>query len=460
MKRLIPCLAFACLTLVSPSASGADSLEGTRRNFVVIFTDDQTYRAIGYNNPQVKTPNLDRLSKDGVVFSNAYVASPICTASRASILTGLFPQQHQSVALSRKGFVKHVVRQKKYKTLAQHLQMAGYTTGFCGKSHLGDPRRYGFQYGKENRDIYDKEAFAFAETFVRDRAKDKKPFLLWIAPKQPHVPLKAVRRWLDLYNDVQLKVDPNFRESPPEGSFFNQGLPGQSYYRDSKHTKNYKNRPAGPPRSKKVIRDFTLAYFATISHLDDQVGQLVAQLRQTGLHDKTVIVFLSDNGYFLGNHGLGNKITMHEESVRVPMFIHDPTSTTQGGKSTELVSSLDVFPTLLDLAGITPPKHAWGKSLVPVIKDPKHHLRDYVASECVGVGGKIGTGHRMIRTKRWKYILSGVGEEALFDEHADMYEMTNLAQHTAHEKVLKEMRSRLRSWMETVGDTHARPPGD
>lgn len=445
---------FAALLAVERFAGDATA----RPNFVVIFTDDQTYRAIGYNNPAIKTPHLDRLAGHGMIFNRAYVATPICVASRASILTGLFPQQHQSVGLDGHGFETNVVKKCKYRTIAHLLTEAGYVTGFCGKSHLGDPKRYGFTRGKRHHDIYDKESFSYAEEFVQARGADNKSFFLWVAPLQPHVPLLPAQKWLDLYEDTMFKVDGNWRASPPHESFFNQGLPGQHYYRDSNYTRNYKKLPAGPPRSEAVICDYMLAYYATISHLDHQVGRLGARLAVTGLDKKTVIVFLSDNGYHLGNHGLGNKITMHEESVRVPMFIVDPSA--QGGarRSNALVSSLDVMPTVLDMAGVERPGHLMGKSLMPLLRDPKATIRDHVASECIGVGGKLGQGHRMMRGNRFKYILSDTNVEALFDERADPLELVNLAGKQEHSTTLARMRNKMRRWMQKVGDTHHPPP--
>ncbi len=427
-------------------------------NIVVIFTDDQAFRAIGYNNPSVKTPALDQLARTGTIFNHAYVASPICLASRASILTGLFPQQHGSVGLGGSEFQRRVVQEKKQETIAHYLSRGGYTTGFCGKSHLGDPKKYGFQNGSESRGVYDLATFAFAERFVEQHAKDKQPFFLWVAPRQPHVPLMPEKKWLDLYTDGKFTLPPNFRNTPTNDSINNQGLPGQSYYRDSKYTRNYKNLSGGPPRSKEVIQDFLLAYYATISHLDHQVGALVAKLKQLDLSDNTAIIFLSDNGYHVGSHGLGNKITMHEESVRVPMFVHYPTLSKKRQQSEALVSSLDVVPTVLELAGIQRPAHLMGKSLLPLLRDPERPHRDYVASECIGVGGKIGQGHRMVRTSKWKYVLTGVNDEALFDQTKDIYELNNLASDPTYSNVLQKMRSHMRDWIKSTGDTHTSPP--
>jgi arylsulfatase A-like enzyme len=205
------------------------------------------------------------------------------------------------------------------------------------------------------------------------------------------------------------------------------------------------------------MRQFIHAYYATISQLDHRVGQIVDALKRHGLYNNTVIVFLSDNGYFLGNHGLGNKITMHEESVRVPMFIHGAPLKRRGVRSAALVSSLDVYPTVLALAGVDIPPKLPGRSLLPLLAGdaPQHH--QYIASECVGVGGRLGEGHRMVHNGDWKYILSVANEEALYDERADPYELKNLAGQAAVAPILQRLRAQLNVWMDAVGDTHARP---
>ena len=203
-----------------------------------------------------------------------------------------------------------------------------------------------------------------------------------------------------------------------------------------------------------------LAYYATISHLDHQVGELIAELKRLNLYENTVIVFLSDNGYHLGNHGLGNKITMHEESVRVPMFIVAPGRFAHGARCGALVSSLDVLPTLVELAGAEPPQALMGRSLVPLLADSKKSVRDHVVSECIGVGGKPGQGHRMVRSDTFKYVLTDTSEEWLFDETQDPYELTNLATRPEHRATLRQLRQHLRNWMSQTGDTHAPPPAE
>lgn len=456
-RTFLKALGATGLSLAAPFPSRAEA-GPTRPNFVVIFVDDLVYRAVGYNNPVVKTPNLDALAHDGIIFNYAYVASPICVASRASIMTGLFPQQHGSVALDATGFRQNVVERKRYRTFAQDLADAGYVTAYCGKSHLGSPLDYGFTTGAEHKAYDDQDTFAAAGEFLQAQRGKSDPFLLWVAPNQPHVPLLPAQEWLDLYRGAAIRVDPNFEEEPPDGSIYNQGRPGERYYRDSGYKRNYKDLPAGPPRSQEEMYHFIHAYYATISHLDHQIGVFIKHLKESGLYENTLIFFLADNGYHLGNHGLGNKITMHEESVRVPMFVHGSALTTRGVRANALVSTVDMYATLLDLAGIKPPDQLAGVSLKPVLEDPRAQVREYVASECVGVGGTVGQGHRMVRTLDWKYVLTDINEEALFDETVDHYEMRNVADSGMNRAVLQTLRKNMAEWMDRVGDQHKRPP--
>ena len=323
---------------------------------------------------------------------------------------------------------------------------------------MGPPRDYGFAEGEESRDPSDDEAFTFAGTFIEGRKGNEKPFFLWVAARQPHIPLQPPPEWLERYRDADIPIDPNFCESPPPGSVYNQGLPGERYYRDSEADNSIGNLSAGPPRTREQVREFTRAYYAVISRLDHQIGGLVEKIQNAGICENTVLIYLSDNGYLLGSHGLGNKITMHEESVRVPMLLHWAGLARKGVRIPALVSSVDVFPTLLDLADVPAPEGLPGLSLRPVLENPDASLRSYVASECVGVGGKQGMGHRMVRTARWKYILTDENEELLFDEQADPYEMENVAGREGNHEILVQLRGCMREWMARVGDTHRLPP--
>lgn len=450
-------LSFLLLGLTMLPAAETPSIRHAQNtpNFLIIFTDDQCYRSIGYNNEQVNTPNLDRLAGEGMVIENCYVASPICAASRASMMTGLYPQQHGVIALNNEPF--DAFRKGNYKAsqaLAHRLSEAGYHTALYGKSHLGDPKTYGFAEGRESRDPRDFDTFADAAKFIEKASKMEKPFLLWLAPRQPHVPLIPEQKWLDLYDEQTIKLDLNFREYPLKESINNQGKAGEHFYRDSKYTYNWRKLPAGPPRNQEVMKQFIKAYYATISHLDFQVGELVSKLDDLGLGENTLIIYLSDNGYHLGNHGLGNKITMHEESVRVPMWMRWKGTIKPGLISKALVSSLDVYPTLIDLAEAEMPGHVRNKSLKPLILDPDSEHMPAVYSECTGVGGKKGEGHRMARYNDWKLVLTDQDELKFFDLRKDAHELRGINSSGTEEEMLHQatLKNMLRRWMDSIGD--------
>ena len=271
------------------------------------------------------------------------------------------------------------------------------------------------------------------------------------------MPLIPDEKWLDLYDEKEIKLDANYRESPKRDSVYNQGKAGEHYYRDSKYTRNWRKLSAGPPRNEEVMKQFIKAYYATISHLDHQVGTLINRLDELGLGEDTLIIFLSDNGYHLGNHGLGNKITMHEESVKVPMWMRWKGNLDAGKKVDDLVSSLDVYPTLIDLAGVKGLEHDMGKSLAlgsgqGLLTEGDHRMA--IFSECTGVGGKAGEGHRMIRMQDWKLILTDQNEWHYFDLRKDPYEQRNLYGKggAADEVRWQTLQTPLHGWMKRIGD--------
>jgi arylsulfatase A-like enzyme len=422
-------------------------------NIIVIFTDDQTFRAIGYENPEVKTPQLDALSAGGVRFRNCYVASPICAASRAAMMTGRFPQQNGVVALDAQAFAPYRNDgDKSNQSLAKRLATAGYHTALFGKSHLGAPKTYGFETGAEVPGADDVETFRQTTAFIESQVGSEKPFFLWLAPRQPHVPLFPEKQWLDLYPAGSITLPENFRSAPTGASLNNQGTPAGRMFRDSDYRHNHGGLSAGPPRDEATMLAFTRIHHAVVSRLDDQVGRLAGLLRETGLMENTIVFFLSDNGYHLGSHGLGNKITMHEESVRVPCFAFGA-GVSRGKESRALVSSLDIYPTLLELAGAdAPPEPMMGKSLLPLLRETEAPHREVVFSECVGVKGKPGEGHRMARNHRWKLVLSDADEEFLFDQQTDPLELHNRIADPEQAAVLDSLRTALAGWMKEIGD--------
>jgi arylsulfatase A-like enzyme len=452
-------LGFYGVGLLSGQAAEVEKAGGSTRppNILVIYTDDQAYNAIGYRNPEVLTPNLDRLAADGVRFDRAFTTCPLCLPARASVLTGAYPQQHGGVALHLGRFNERVIRKNEFKTLPKAMNEIGYHTAFHGKSHLGDPKTYGFVEGAETKDVTDPELLNFTQQFFQSQAHSDRPFFLWLAPHKPHIVLRPPQKFLDLYAGKNFAEDPNFRIEPPMESLYNQA--GEKMeFRDSKVPMStgpgsVKGLMAGPPRTQEDVQNAKRLYYAVVSHLDDEIGQVIEQLKAAGLYENTVIIYLSDNGYFLGNHGLGNKVTLHEESVRVPMFIHSPQIPKKGGVSEALVSDLDIYPTILELAGQEPPSSLMGRSLRPLLDNPDAPFRDHIISESAGVPEtRLGTGHRMVRTDRYKYILTTHDEEAFFDLQVDPFEMTNLIKKSDLKDEIERHRSLLKDWQKQVGE--------
>ncbi len=446
-------VAFALATVVNGHAKAANA---KRPNFIVIYSDDHTYRAVGYRNPAVQTPNLDRLAAEGLRLGSMFTASPICAASRASVMTGVFPQQHGCVGLYAAGFRESVVRDKRFVTLPQVLGKAGYRTALFGKSHLGPPTTFGFDEGNETKDSNDDENFPLGVQFLERQAKSGQPFLLWLTPHNPHVGFTSPQRFHDQYKDTEITLDPNWRESPPVESLYNQGAAGEICFRDS----GGGEKSGGPPRSAEQMKRITRDYYADVSCLDECIGKFVAEVKRLGLWENTILIYTSDNGYFLGNHGLGNKVTMHEESVRVPSFVVSPLlKTARQAKSDALVSALDIFPTLLDYAGVPAPPQLMGKTLRSIFENPGATVREHIVCEGIGVPERrLGVGHRMVRDARFKYILTSSNEEAFFDLQEDPFEMKSRIDDPSLAGEIARHQQLLAEWMKRVGEQRLEIP--
>ena len=226
IRGLAAALAIASV-LVCRLEGAAQSRPSAKPNIVMILTDDQVFRALGCaGNKAIHTPNLDRLAAQGTRFTTAVVASPVCVASRASIWSSLYPQQHGSIFLDNQPFIRKA-KAGQLKPFPQYLAEAGYVSGYCGKSHLGDPREnLGFQEGGEMVGGSDEKAFAFAEEFLTAKAGGPKPFFLCIAPTQPHIPLQPPDRWREFYKPQDMPLDPNYREATAQQFAHQPGCAG------------------------------------------------------------------------------------------------------------------------------------------------------------------------------------------------------------------------------------------
>lgn len=424
-----------------------------RPNVLFLFTDDQrfdTIRALG--NPEIETPNLDRLAARGVAFTHAHImggtGGAICIASRAMLLTGrtLFRAPNDLGAFAT---WPETFRQAGYETFGTgkwHNGAASYARSFSAGEAIffggmNDHRKvpvYDFapdgKYPKSRQHVaeeFSSELFSNAAIRFLGGYRGAAPFFAYVAYTAPHDPRTPPKEWADRYDPQKITLPKNFM---PEHPFDN----GELKVRDE--------QLAPWPRTPEVIRRHIADYYGMISHVDEQIGRVLGALDETGHARDTIIVFGGDNGLAVGRHGLLGKQNLYEHSVRVPLIISAPGVGKPGTRCDALVYLHDIFPTVCDLAGVAAPETIESKDLVPLMRDPSARAYDdlYAAYRDL---------QRMVRTERWKLIVyPKVRVTQLFDVQADPWELRNLADAPEHAATLADMRGRLARWQGQVGD--------
>jgi uncharacterized sulfatase len=434
-----------------------------RLNVLFIAVDDMNNDLGCYGHPFVKSPNIDRLSRMGVKFDRAYCQFPLCSPSRSSLLTGLRPSTTRVFNLTyhfRTGLPDVV-------TLPQMFKNNGYYTARVGKIyHYGNPNDIGTS-GLDDPPSWDhfvnpagrdktvlesdiinytpKRGLGSAMCFLADlMGKDEqhtdgkvalesiklleqhknKPFFLAAGFYKPHTPYVAPRKYFDLYPMDQIQMP----KEPPD------------------HLKDVP-KPALASTTPwpyfgvtvEQARECKQAYYAAISFVDAQIGKLLDTMDRHKLWDNTVVVFWSDHGYHLGEHGLWMKQSLFEQSARVPFIIIAPGAKGNGQTCPRTVEFVDIYPTLADLTGLTPPQNLEGASLKPLLENPQAPW-DRPAFTQVQRGGFPGYS---VRTQRWRYIEWDDGKQGaqLYDHDADPEEFNNLAYDPNYAKVLGEMKA-------------------
>lgn len=398
-------------------------------------------------NPVIQTPHLDALAGEGVLFLNNFVATSICPVSRASIFLGQYERAHHI-----EDFGTPASPGAWTNSYPAVLRREGYTVGFIGKFGLGGRlpvEQFDYWAGFEGQGSYfddgkpehltarqGRQAVGFLKSVDRTR-----PFCLSISFKAPHAQDDAERlfppdaREESLYAGVTI---PTPRTATDEAF---RALP--SFIQQSEGRRRWQKRFATPEMFQRTAKD----YYRLITGMDREVGNIVATLQTLGLYTNTVIVFTSDNGLFLGEHGLADKFLMYEESIRTPLLIEDPLlpSDRRGRKVAEMTLNVDLAPTLLDLAGVPPPKVMQGHSLVPLLHgETKGWRTDWFYEHLFTAGGTIPQSQG-IRTTRWKYVRY-IGQdpvvEQLFDLERDPGELKDLSRNPKLQPVLDELRHR------------------
>lgn len=422
-RRPILDLALAC-ALLSGCGGPTSPLAGTRPNILFVLTDDLRWDGLGaYGNASVRTPNLDALAREGLRFDAFYVASPVCQDSRAAFLTGLYPHQ---AGIEQKQ-LRHRIADG-VDTLATHLGRAGYVTGFVGKAHLAsDPSRWGFAEvplylpgsggpfapeqrhrmfvkGREKRvEGHAPRRLVNAAIRFVERHRDERWFL-WVAPTSPHFPYEAHPDFV--YRPEDLDPPPGL----PPGQFSGLGR-WQGYY-------------------------------SLVSRLDHHLGRLFARLDELGLSENTLVLVTSDNGIMHGSHGTAGKGVWYDEATRVPALLRWPGRMAAGSTSASLVSSVDLLPTLLELAGLDVPADLEGRSFLPVLAGEA--TRSLAYSEFVT--HTRGRQWAMVRDGRYKLVELPGGRGRLYDLERDPYELENRVEDPALAERALALFERLAEW--------------
>ena len=462
----------ATLAAVAPAAttpSGASTKQGrppavspSKPNILFLFADDQRADTIAaHGNAHIKTPVIDGLTRAGVSFRNNYVfggnSGAVCVPSRAMLHTGKtwFAMNTQTLAGE--------------KLMGELLGEHGYTTFGTGKWHNGQPSWLrAFQHGESvmfggmsdhtKVPLHDRgpdgkmvgprmgEKFStelFADAAIRFLEKqspqpEAKPFFCYIAFTAPHDPRQPPPGF-----------PANYASRPPLPKNFLPQLPFDNGAMSGGRDENL----GAWPRTETMIRDQLAEYYAMVEHLDAQIGRLLATLKARGLADNTIIVYAADNGLALGSHGLLGKQSVFEHSMRTPFIIGGPGI--PEGKSVQAFTYLfDIFPTLCELTGITPPAGVFGESVRPLWTGAKPSLRDTVFLPYIQV-------QRAVRDERWKLIrYPKLGYSQLFDLQNDPNETTSVYDDPARAPDIARLSAAMQTWQTKVGDTLALNTGN
>jgi iduronate 2-sulfatase len=454
-----------------------------RQNVLLIMADDLNNLLACYGDPLASTPNLDKLAARGVRFDRAYCNYPLCGPSRNSMLTGLYPNS-TGILANAQLFRQTIPAQL---SLPQAFRQQGYFAGRIGKLyHYNVPNSIGTnghddpaswelelnppgvdrleehpkittllpkQFGatlswhaseKGDSEHTDGRMAADAEWVLERCAKQKdRPFFLAVGFFRPHTPYVSPKAYFDRYSLAKMPVVRGVNEDRAD-------IPPAAVANAKKEedAMTYEQR-------REVLR----AYYASISFMDAQVGRVVNALDRLGLAGNTVIVFTSDHGYHMGEHGLWQKMSLFEESARVPLLIVAPGASQRGGVAKAPVSLVDLFPTLAELCGVTPPDNLQGQSLVPMLRDPAATGRGWALTQLQrggpGAAGKAKAGKAAgprsvgysLRTPRWRYTewSDGAQGRELYDHDADPKELKNLAEVPAQAQTVAELSQQLRA---------------
>ena len=449
---------FVVINLVSCSYSKEQSTQ-QQPNIIFLLTDDQRWDALGANgNTIIHTPNLDRLANKGLNFKNAYVTTSICMVSRASILTGQYMSRH-----GINDFHKSISEDNLQQTYPVLLKKEGYRIGFVGKYGVGDPKDqpvalFDFWAGtpmhQPNYETVDKKGDSIHYTDLLSKgisefintSTSEQPFCLSVSFKSPHSQDGDARQFIpkkeyqNSYKDVTI---PRSFVAKPQ---YWDSLPVFFHTKENIARNRWKLRFDTPEKYQESVKN----YYRLITGVDDAVGKMVAQLKKQGLEKNTIIIFLGDNGFYLGEHGLAGKWFGHEESIRVPLFIYDPRKSAKSGKIEKIGLNIDIAPTILGYAGINPPSEMQGIDLVKLVKGEIADRGQFFYEHTFAGSPQLPKVEGVVNPNIKYMFYPEHDYEELFDLKKDPYEIHNLVNDPAYADSLKIQRQLYRTFKEAV----------
>ncbi len=438
-------------------------------NIIFIMTDDQQQAAMSaYGNQILKTPNLDRIGAEGIRFTEMFVTNSLCAPSRASFLTGLYSHTHgvTTNAASTSVFRDQSGLKDTQETVIHLLGRAGYHTTLVGKWHLrslptgfdqwiilpggggpyNDPEMITNGMRVKFRGHSDDVVGDQALTFLQQRPQDR-PFCLLVNFKSPHRNWVPAARFARVFEDIEIPIPPSFNdklEGRPQALSKTQMAVGDMP--DFRH-RGVSETLAPDERKRQNFQQLAKNYYRTMLSVDENVGRVLDFLDKNDLVKDTAVIFSSDNGFFLGEHGLFDKRLMYEPSIRVPLLVRLPSRVKSGQVNAKhMILNIDVAPTLLEIVGAPVPIWMQGRSFLPLLDGREAKWRDdflyeyyeYPAEHCARK-------HRGIRTERWKLIhfWEQPEEWELYDLEKDPDEMKNLIGQRDQERRVHDLRLRM-----------------
>lgn len=469
MRILVAIL--SCVYFLPLNAQETTQQKAEKPNIIFILTDDQRFDAIGYaGNQLISTPEMDKLATEGTYFKNAMVTTPICAASRTSILTGLYERTH-SYNFQTSG-IRESYMADSYPRI---LKESGYKTAFYGK--------YGVRY-----DGLDKQ-FDEYESYDRNTKFDDRRGYYYKTLEQDTVHLTRYtgQKAIDFIANTDTATPfclslsfsaPHAHDSAEDQYFWQQEsdallqnitipdaeLSDDKYYdaqpkivRDGFNRLRWTWRYDTPEKYQHSVK----GYYRMISGIDREIAKIRKELKKKGLDKNTVIILMGDNGYFLGERQLAGKWLLYDNSVRVPLIVFDPRQKAQSD-SDVMALNIDVPSTILDLANIKQPQHWQGKSLMPITMNSKKNFkRDTVLLEHIWEFDNIPPSEGL-RTKDWKYFryVNDQSIEELYNLKDDPQEINNLASDINHQGTLKTFRKKTNSLILELSDDYSAGPID